>query len=242
MSDTDRAGLLQAIAANLDDPFPRLAYADWWEERGECDVAGVIREFAEPVPRIDFEDCLSLGALFPHALRRFLSESIATRIDDDRAVFYRSRLGAATANRGLISRLAVCDLAWWLEHGPSIVRRHPIRSVSFRGFMPYVPLESRGCVVRFSPDCDPSNEELRRYWELFRPEGSPDCTNASAYIPREFLAYMTGNLVGGQYFLYVGRRAKGSIGDSVGESTRDLSDAAIAWARDQPESRFLPTT
>ena len=36
---TDPAAFLRAIIANPDDDGPRLVYADWLEERGECERA-----------------------------------------------------------------------------------------------------------------------------------------------------------------------------------------------------------
>ena len=40
---TDERALLSAIAANLDDDLPRLAYADWLDEHGQADRAEFIR-------------------------------------------------------------------------------------------------------------------------------------------------------------------------------------------------------
>jgi uncharacterized protein (TIGR02996 family) len=40
---TDRDALLEAIRAEPGDGVPQLAYADWQEENGAADLAGLIR-------------------------------------------------------------------------------------------------------------------------------------------------------------------------------------------------------
>lgn len=39
-----RQALIAAVLADPDDDAPRLIYADWLDERGECDYAEFIRE------------------------------------------------------------------------------------------------------------------------------------------------------------------------------------------------------
>jgi uncharacterized protein (TIGR02996 family) len=109
MSDGD--SLLQAIIANPADDLPRLAYADWLEERGQVGQANFIRrQLLSPGEVIDIE---SGGSL-----HRSDAEQVRSPAHRERCVI----------RRGFIEAIHT-TLADWLSHGHETVRRHPILRV-----------------------------------------------------------------------------------------------------------------
>lgn len=128
----DHAPFIRTIHNNPDDDGPRLVYADWLEEQGECDRAELIRVQCElhapviieesnmgPVPPAVFgppspERAESLrvksAAIIERAIRRFRAQ-IRSR---------RPKRKDVTYWRGLITKL-VCSWRWFCRHGHQLV-------------------------------------------------------------------------------------------------------------------------
>lgn len=110
-----------AMARDDQDAGPWLVYADWLEERGECELAELIRTACE----------LETLGPDPHAARR---DAAMQRVGELERVVAKAmpHLGgsppALTWRRGLVIELSA---AWraWLAHGDKIASRHPVVAV-----------------------------------------------------------------------------------------------------------------
>lgn len=145
MNDGDL--LLRAVLEHPDEDTPRLAYADWFEEQGEPERAEFIRVQCEInrlrpecpcVAYIRGVCCRSMSCPICPLHRRetdLMREHGREWFGDSGLAVYGEDVGRMSphatiliARRGFISEVR-CPLATWLEHGPGIVRRHPVETV-----------------------------------------------------------------------------------------------------------------
>lgn len=113
----DGAAILAAILDAPADDLPRLAYADWLEERGEAGRAKFIR----------VQLAFRVQSHYPpwyytpwDAQHRILPDLPDKRMPED-----GSRL---VWHRGFVA-LAVCALAEWQQHGPALCATQPVTAV-----------------------------------------------------------------------------------------------------------------
>lgn len=131
------AKLLEDILAGPHDDAARLIYADWLEEFGGDEFqAGFVR-WAVRLKRPHAVVYARQGVLrlhwragggryprgFADWVRRTLPRPAAARAE------LRFRYGTLDAVQ--------CGLGWWREHGPRLVRRHPLRAVTPVGRRPH---------------------------------------------------------------------------------------------------------
>lgn len=125
----DARPFLDTIRAHPDDDGPRLVYADWLEERGECALAELIRVACE---------LEAMGPRRDAAARRVgeLEQAVAKAMPD-----LGGNAPALTWRRGLVIELSA-EWRAWLAHGDAITCRHPVVAVQFSGgeFSPGVTL------------------------------------------------------------------------------------------------------
>jgi uncharacterized protein (TIGR02996 family) len=153
-----KTALLRAILDNPADDLPRLVYADWCDEHGEPERAEFVRlqialhhsDPDRPTFLIDDGDRAKLAPaarreqeiwaaavaaetvfdwfpVFPG--RTFTSMAGVGHLWDGDPDTYESDGGIrAVARRGFVD-LVACPLSYWLEHGPRVVREHPVREV-----------------------------------------------------------------------------------------------------------------
>lgn len=138
---------LFAILARPADDMPRLAYADWLDERGDTALAEFVRLQCK------------LAALGPHATRDVDPErTAAERRERDLWTvvgdWYKADLPAgwtvateqgrhrrehtgryAFVTRGFVSVVS-CPLSSWITFGPTLVRQHPVERVVPYNHMP----------------------------------------------------------------------------------------------------------
>jgi len=111
------AGFIEAILAAPSDDVPRLVYSDWLEERGEGDRAGFIRAQCELAPlRYDDDRVSALQA----REYRLLSRHFAA---------WRSGYNCVRFHRGFIEELQFWRPEDFIEAGPELFARHPVRDV-----------------------------------------------------------------------------------------------------------------
>jgi uncharacterized protein (TIGR02996 family) len=104
----EAAALLRAVLDHPGDDAVRLVYADWLDEQGDP-YAGVIREGLRPPRRK--ESYLGV-VLFGYREQFSIPEGMTV-----------------TFNRGFIEEVK-CPLGAWLEHGPAIIRKHPVTALA----------------------------------------------------------------------------------------------------------------
>lgn len=157
----ERAGLLADIFANPEDDTPRLVFADLLEESGgekECGWAKFIRvgcqrgkkrcsncgssgdlcELCRPAWEAEFETwrwgChLAPGNVLPRCNRRKLEDRV---LQCPVPVEGKLSRPSVVYRRGFPDELH-CPLAYWLRHGPALVRVHPLRGVQWFDAPPY---------------------------------------------------------------------------------------------------------
>jgi uncharacterized protein (TIGR02996 family) len=106
-----------------DSTLARLVTADWLEERGEGERAAYIRwRSTDPTP---FEHAPGDGA---GSIVLLDPEGPPVEIE-----LAPRHPGVQFGTAGGFVRSARCPLAWWLEHGPDLCRRHPLREVTITG-------------------------------------------------------------------------------------------------------------
>ncbi len=109
--------ILRAILDEPDDDTHRLVYADWLEERGEMGRSSYIRWWlASPddVTCLDYPDCGDMTHTFAtgHQFRATIPAGCE----------------GCVWGRGFICSVRL-PLQQWLDHGPALVRAHPLRKV-----------------------------------------------------------------------------------------------------------------
>lgn len=120
-----------------DSTLARLVTADWLEEHGEADRAALVRVqcgepvTGDPIARIFGGDSYRLRWVtcgVGHMWDWTWSGGVSTRTDDP--VTVRMRSGETMDyTRGFVDSVR-CPLAWWITHGPEIVRRHPVEDIN----------------------------------------------------------------------------------------------------------------
>ncbi|WP_161967972.1 TIGR02996 domain-containing protein [Fimbriiglobus ruber] len=152
---TDREALYRAVLAAPDDDLPRLVLADWFEENGRVDRAVYIRaqvELARLVGENNFdEDYLSatveVSAVLPESIWQWAqADGLPTEVnsplvvvrnlvadldqvrDVDPDITYGFR-------RGFVEYVR-CSSLWWIEIGPTMVSRAPLKMVELNWKQP----------------------------------------------------------------------------------------------------------
>jgi uncharacterized protein (TIGR02996 family) len=127
-ADLDRAALLLAIVTDPADDVPRLAMADWLEENGQPERAELIR-IQVAMHRHDTAPAPRVGAYIIRS-RRLKMQARERELLGRVPVFagVPPAVEAWTVARGFVSHVSL-PLAAWLEHGPRLVRGHPITAV-----------------------------------------------------------------------------------------------------------------
>lgn len=149
-TDTNLDALLRAVIECPADDLPRLVYADAVEEAGEVERAEFIRVQCE-LAKWEMFPGERFGATVIEG-RRYEFVPTAEKIRREREIWHaRSRewfvdesmmMSAALPDftgpmgsllgivcRGFVAEVR-CPLAAWLEHGPRIVREHPVERVT----------------------------------------------------------------------------------------------------------------
>lgn len=158
---TEREGFLTAIIENPDDDAPRLQYADWLEEKGECERAEFIRVQIE-LARSKKQCCERLGELLPDVPVRIDSATTAFRCEQCRWCLLKERellqshktdwlppevaeaaiFGSATSeqvaaglkwHRGFVSEITLTCQDWF-THRESLLRACPLEKVTLTDF------------------------------------------------------------------------------------------------------------
>jgi uncharacterized protein (TIGR02996 family) len=142
---SDGEAILRAIIDEPGDDLRRLAYADWLEETGEEKYAEFIRaqlalagvESKCGSGSGDYLCCRSLSCELCPLIRRQNAAWIEVpRVAQKFPREFKWTIYAgqdisppvAHIRRGFVESVE-CPLALWLEHGPAIVRRHPVERV-----------------------------------------------------------------------------------------------------------------
>jgi uncharacterized protein (TIGR02996 family) len=200
---TDGAGLLEDILANPGDDVTRLVYADWLEESGEAERAALAR-----LPRLTLE---REGSCWVPALEDvFLSDcrDEAARVLDALPAALWPDGSRATLRHGFVDEVR-CPLGAWTDHGPAVVRAHPVTRAELTDAEPWRSRTGEG-VFAWNDRED-------------RAPGSPD------ELPGWLYALLAGHINDRprHWKRYRGREA----------ALDALSDALIRWANLPPERR-----
>jgi uncharacterized protein (TIGR02996 family) len=176
----DRQSFLNAILAMPDDDAPRLIYADWLDDVGECERAELIRvqiELATMPDHCENEGkggCKLIGPICRwHVvinrlmdmeragwLARFAAKDWPNEFPYERGSLYLCQLRRMDKNRQP-SGIAIeyvrgfiesirCSMSDAAQHLDAIVKEHPVRRVEFTGDRP--------------PECDVLMTVLRDRW------------------------------------------------------------------------------
>jgi len=118
-----------------DSDLARLVIADWLEEREEAERAEFIRVHVEGWgcrTLVQFERCYDL-------MRKnggtWLHRDLWPSHDPNTAGVTLWQSIYPLFTRGFVENVS-CPLDWWLEHGPAVCRRHPVREVRITDRMP----------------------------------------------------------------------------------------------------------
>lgn len=153
---TEREGFLGEIADRTDDMFPRLVYADWLEDNATCEADAARAEFIRLQIKLSETPectCAAVNSAASYMKDYACDHCAMTRRES--ALFrkyapvwfdplpspYRctvSSCGIECADathyrvrRGFVERVN-SYLSFWLEHGPELVKSHPIEHVEIR--------------------------------------------------------------------------------------------------------------
>lgn len=159
MTTVEHAGFLAAIIEEPHDDFHRIVYADWLEENGEDERAEFIRAQLE-LAKMRAEALVELGRPGQHAgtpcLHRAGPGSKCHLCYDLRTTEWGYLDGSAAAHewardvldalpagtyipdtvifrRGFIAEVHGLTFDLWREHGPRLVRQHPLEVVKLAG-------------------------------------------------------------------------------------------------------------
>ncbi len=136
---TERESFMKAIIDDPDNDQIRLVFADWLEEYGgEPERAEFIRlqiELAERNEKpynLSFEDaCLyhngnRVANELVHRCSDILVEFGQKWWQEENYLITKLPIWNASWRRGFVSRID-CNMSQWREHGPVIVRNHPVQ-------------------------------------------------------------------------------------------------------------------
>ncbi len=131
---TESEALLQAIIENPDADLPRLVYADWIEEHGsDSERAEFIRVQIElPNRGPDFlKQYDREWELIEQKTNEWFPDFEITNnpewFDEPHCEGNKPEQWALLC-RGFLDRVA-CTMSYWVEHGPKLIREHPIQIV-----------------------------------------------------------------------------------------------------------------
>lgn len=145
---TDRDALVAAILADPEDDLPRLIYADWCEEQGDLERAEFVRVQCElsaidrrperdPWPASRFAELrrrerelwgyLVRDAHDNHAGKLWGLPAEQCTVPGPNAPESYPH-DTYIVRRGFVAEVR-CPLQAWLEHGPAVVRAHPVERV-----------------------------------------------------------------------------------------------------------------
>lgn len=122
--------IMADVIARPGDDFLRLVYADWLEEHGQSERAAVVRAWRR--------GGMAFIGNVPHKQKdrgrgNFLPRWVGGGGPRGFTAWARSALPAPWADtrfngvfRAGVFREVSCPLAWWLKHGPDLVRSHPL--------------------------------------------------------------------------------------------------------------------
>lgn len=131
----ERSALLAAVLANPDADLPRLVMADWLEEHGDGVYAKFIRhQIWQPVSPCRNAPLTALVQLEPFVGP--LVHKYATNVSgiDGATVTYPNGM-EFWFRRGFVDEVHY-SLAAWMEHGPAVVRSHPVTLVRLTDLEP----------------------------------------------------------------------------------------------------------
>lgn len=128
-------GIRERDRAGLDSTLARLVCADWLEERGEVEQADLIRIMTE-IEAAQATGQLMVGSPAVDQMRRLRVRLFrdgttpgAVYCDPWCAHDHEPGVAVLLLRCGAVAR-ASCPLMWWLQHGPDLCRRHPVREVA----------------------------------------------------------------------------------------------------------------
>lgn len=227
----EQRALLNAIIANPDDDAPRLVYADWLDEndgqttcqRCNGNASHWIKSEYGICPTCNGSGCVpNLFAERADFIRKQLElpdvDNCFCGVDgkfSDAHYKFDFRLAEMTVDgsyihkrfvyrRGFVYKMA-CTLNSWLDNGPEIVRDHPITCVEITDKKP----SYYGGYVWYHQSH--GGEQM---------DSLPDCIFRRLYYGKK-----THMLNANSYSLL--------YGDDANECFEDLSQACIAWAKEQ---------
>lgn len=228
----EQRALLNAIIAAPDDDAPRLVYADWLDENDgpttchKCNGARQIMVngvYGFPDTYVTCPICNGSGYEFNQFAERALFIRCQLKLPDvdncfcqidgilsEAHIKFDYRLAYITANgsyihkrfvyrRGFVYKI-VCAMNNWLDHGPEIVRDHPITRVEIT-------------------DKKPSYQG-RYIWYQSNGENYMDS------IPNSIFNMLLSKEKDISYYVV-------PYGDGIKDALSDLSQACIAWAKEQ---------
>jgi uncharacterized protein (TIGR02996 family) len=130
----EREGLLRAVIEAPADDGPRLVYADWLEDNGEPERAEFIR-IQIAMHRHETAPAINVNTYIVRSRRLMMTGRVAELLDshgyfwvnDPREWPISMVLGkdCVTFRRGFVEEWRM-RLADWLDHGPVLVKRHPL--------------------------------------------------------------------------------------------------------------------
>ena len=227
---SDGEAIMGGILADPSDDVARLAYADWCEDSGQPERAEFIRvqlrlgEHGRAMARAEetgaawVKGMLLFSARQPLLgrerkliLENWLDWTPRLSLVPDRhfevilsAKWAFGGTPAVEFRRGFVGRV-VCTLDAWLEHGPAIVRAHPVTRVELGGKEPVAAGAGYGWMPVLL-----SHDRGQLPWEL-----------------ADLLPGKDSHWVAGGILIY-------RCGDTSELAIDALSDALIAWARAAP--------
>jgi uncharacterized protein (TIGR02996 family) len=215
---TDGAGLLAAILADPADDLPRLVMADWLEESGRAERAEFVRcqvlSYGAPKrrnlayrewERLDRRARALLLRHWPDWVPRLSPDNTFEVILSPKWTY--SGTPAVEFIRGFVESVQ-CPLDAWREHGPAIVRAHPVTRVELTDKSPWTG--------------SPRGEGVYGWWPGGGAHGlPPSLLRVLAKDRRQTKTPPT----------YDSHDDTGCVMfDSSGLALDALSDAALAWA------------
>jgi uncharacterized protein (TIGR02996 family) len=231
-ADRNAEALLRAIIDQPDDDLPRLAYADWLEDNGECEGAEFIRvqiRAWEDWPGGDWNDlCARANVLLtrsrfqewfgaPPGFLVNVRSAVKVELYDEAA----ERTIQLGLRRGFVERIE-CSLAVFLEHAGAVFAAHPVQEVRLTDREP----------LQLSTDRTP-NDDPWKGWCVWTPAGARWRSGEPGLeVGRDELPQRLFDLLGGKRL----ESNKWTVYESSrDDAIADLSTAARFWGRQEAE-------
>jgi uncharacterized protein (TIGR02996 family) len=145
----DQSAFLQAIREQPDDDTVRLVYADWLDEHDVPSLAAYIREsimlaYVPSKTEMGFKEWKDrVSKLTPPPFDTFDCVSYHAGSQPN---LHERKSPRVVIDRGFICDV-VCNLDWWLSHGPELVRWHPVQRVEVTDHIILPSIREGWCMI-----------------------------------------------------------------------------------------------